>query len=94
MSKYSDYITRKGAEYGVRFDPSDLDPRFIPYFDSGERVRVATCGLVLTGTIGITTGWRPAFLLMRRRTDHGSTWVLGANSHVLAVKRGKGYQAL
>ncbi len=40
MSKYSDYIARKRAEYGERFDPSGLDPRFTPYFDSGERVRV------------------------------------------------------
>ena len=94
MSKYTDYIARKRAEYGERFDPSELDPRFAPYFDNGERVRVATYGLVLTGTIGVTTGWRPAFLLIRRKTDRGSSWVLGANSHVLAVKRGKGYQEL
>lgn len=94
MSKYTDYITRKRAEYGERFDPSDLDPRFIPYFNSGERVRVSTRGLTLTGTVGVTTGWRPAFLLMRRRTDRGSSWVLGPNDQILAVKRGKRYQEL
>lgn len=89
---YRDFIARKRKEYGERFDASDLDPRFIPYFHSDVRIKVETCGKILTGTIGVTTGWRPAFLLMLRSSSHGSSWLLSRPSdRILAVKHGRKY---
>lgn len=92
---YEDYLNRKRAEHGERFDPSDLAEQFIPYFISRERIRVE--GLAdepLTGTVGVTTGHKPAFLLMRRSSDHGSMWLLSDEHRITAVKRGRDYVAV
>lgn len=44
-----------------------------------------------TGTVGITTGWHPAFLLMSRSSAMGSSDVLSARDVIVAVKRGRSY---
>lgn len=92
---YRDFIARKQAEYGDRFDPSGLDPRYIPYFHSDVRIKVETGdgGMVLTGTVGVTTGWKPSFLLMRTARSHGSSWLLGKDERIVGVKQGRSYVA-
>lgn len=90
MTEFEAYCNRKRNQYGDRFRPP-ADTRFIRYFNSGERIRVRTCGMELTGTVSITTGWSPAFLLMRTRRSMGSPWTLGERDEVLAVKRGRRY---
>ena len=92
MNKYEQYIERKRLEYGEKFDPSDLAKQFIPYFNAGTRIKVETCGMTITGTVGATTGWKPAFLLMRTSRSIGSPWVLSENDKITAVKYGKKYQ--
>jgi hypothetical protein len=95
MSKYSDYLARKIEEFGVeKFDPTDLAYQFIPYFNSGERVKVSFKGEEQPrfGTIGVTTGWKPSFLLMRRSNQVGSSDLLGKFDKVVAVKKGRKYQ--
>ena len=73
-TKFEEYKQRKEHEYGERFDPSHLSSKFVRYFNSGERIKVRTIfGETLTGTIGVTTGWRPVFLLMRSVRAHGSS---------------------
>lgn len=91
MSKYDDFIARKYHEFGDRFDQSDLDPRFVPYFNSGQRIRIQSLGQIVTGTVGATSGWKPAFLLMRRSSDHGSSWLLGPRDEILARQIGRKY---
>jgi hypothetical protein len=86
MDKFQDFLSRKSREYGERFDASNLAPRFAPYLGTQTRIKVETCGIVKTGTIGVTTGWRPAFLLMVSSRSIGSPWVLGAGDKVLAIK--------
>lgn len=89
---FEHFKTRKAREHGTRFDPSALAPQFVRYFETGERVRVRfSYGEELTGTIGVTTGWRPAFLLMRTSRSIGSPWILGSGDAVVAVKRGREY---
>jgi hypothetical protein len=83
---FTEYLTRKRAEYGERFDPSELDPRFAPYLGTQTRIKVETCGTVKTGTVGVTTGWRPVFLLMHNRRCVGSSWTLTSSSRLLAIK--------
>lgn len=87
-----------GAMHLRMIDRSDLAPAFARYYESGERIRVAFVTLdgssvyeELTGTIGKTTGWRPAYLLMRTARSHGSPYVLSARDRVVAVKRGSRY---
>ena len=80
---YADYVERKQREYGEKFDPSDLDPRFVPYFNSQQRIKVHTLGATVTGRIGVTTGWKPCFLLMRTSRSRGSEYTLGQNDTIL-----------
>lgn len=87
---YSDLIARKRAEHGPRFDPSDLAPQFVPYFESGARIEVRTTypsgqSWTRRGRVGITTGWKPAFLLMARTNCRGSSDLLGPTAVVVKV---------
>lgn len=89
---YEDLLCRRIAEYGKdKFDASELDRRFLGYFESGQRIKVNTCGMVLTGTVGVTTGWKPCFILMRTARSRGGSWTLGPKDVILAVKRGRFY---
>ena len=86
MKNYKDYISKKYNEYGEQFDESCLAQKFIPYFESGERIEVKfSHGEVKRGRIGITTGWKPSFLLMLRRSDHGSSHLLTLNDKILSI---------
>jgi len=89
--RYREAIERKAREHGAKWDASALDARFVRFFDSRERIKVETCGMILTGTVGMTTGWRPCFLLMRTRRSIGSAWTLSGRDTLLAVKRGRKY---
>lgn len=90
MTKYEELIQRKRAEYGDRFDPSDLNPGMVEYFNAGSRVRVRfDCGEEKTGRIGVTTGWRPVFLLMLSSRARGSSWTIGPKSRVTAIQGGR-----
>ena len=86
-TRYADYIQRKRREFGDRFSTSDLAPEFVEHFNTGARVRVRfSYGEERTGTIGVTTGWRPCFLLMSRKTDHGSSDTLSTRDRVVGVQ--------
>lgn len=80
-------------KYGDKFDPSDLDPRFIPFYESQTRIKIEDPGYYvpeLTGTVGITTGYKPVFLLMRRKSDIGSSHILNKRTKILAWDAGNG----
>ncbi len=91
MTEYRSLLSRKWNQYGEKFDPSDLDRRFVRYFNSGERIRVRTMGEELTGTVGVTMGWKPCFLLMRTVRSTGSVFTLGPRDEILAVQKGRKY---
>jgi hypothetical protein len=80
---YKDYVSRKKAEYGDKFDESDLDPRFIPFYESGERIKIDDFGRTIGGTVGITTGWKPVFLLMRTSRSTGSSDILDKSTKIV-----------
>jgi hypothetical protein len=90
VSRYIDFLARKNAEYGSKFDASDLAPQFVHYYNTGERIEVTrtySSGETFTrrGRVGITTGWRPAFLLVSRRGAFGSSDVLDTKDVVVKV---------
>jgi len=91
MTRYEDYIRHKQVEYGSKFDSSELAPKFIRYFNSGERIKVGIYGDVLTGTVGVTTGWKPVFLLMRTSRSLGSGDMLREDNQIIAVQSGRRY---
>jgi hypothetical protein len=88
---FDEYLDQKRAQYGDRFDTSELHSQFIPYFRTGQRIRVQSGEHVRTGTVGVTTGWKPAFLLIHRSSDHGSADVLSAQDQVTHLKCGRTY---
>lgn len=90
MSAFNDAVRRGIERHGEKFDSSALlavDSTIRQLYGTFTRVKVANGEYVRTGRIGITTGWRPAFLLMHRSSDHGSSDVLGPNDRVIAVQR-------
>ena len=94
MSKLSDYIARKQREYGTKFSDAGLAKQFAPYFESGERIMIDRSldgEKPLTGTVGVTGGWVPCFLLMRTSRSTGSSVTLSDRDKVIAVKRGRKY---
>lgn len=88
MSKFDDWEWRARSKWGDKLDTSQLDPRFISAYNSGERVRVEDYGMVRTGTVGITTGWRPVFLLLFTWRSLGSWFTLGDCSQFTTKKCG------
>ena len=83
MKKYNDYVAKKKEEYGKKMDLTDINAEFIPAFESGERITVEFAyGERKRGTIGVTTGWKPIFLLMLRKDSRGSSWTIHKNDHI------------
>lgn len=85
-------MTRSSHE----FDDSELCPKFVPYFENECRIKVRytfASGEVYerTGTVGVTSGWKPAFLLMHRSSDISSSDVLSERDEIVAVQRGRKY---
>lgn len=80
---FSEYLARKRSEYGRKFDPSGLDPRFVPYYENEKRIEVDLGGEIKRGTVGVTTGWKPVFLLMLTRRSSGSIYMLGPTDKII-----------
>lgn len=51
MSKYEAYIQRARHRWGDKFTDSDLDPRFVRYYNTGERIKVRMWGEEITGAM-------------------------------------------
>ena len=84
MTTFKDYLTGKRADYGKKFDPSDLAEKFIPYFETGQRIEVKTeYGEIKRGYIGVTTGWKPVFMLLSRYDSHGSSELLSKKTKII-----------
>jgi hypothetical protein len=93
--EYQAFLARGKAKYGEKFDASNLAPQFKAHYHGG-RIKVRTIYgdeevWERTGTVGVTTGWKPAFLLMHRSSDHGSSDVLGVGDVIVAVQQGRKY---
>ena len=89
-------LARFRNRHGDKFVPPKASDRQKEYFGTGQRVEVTTTypsgeTYVRRGTIGITTGWAPALLLMHNVRCVGSSDVLRADDQITAVidKRGK-----
>lgn len=71
MNNYTAFLNRGKAKYGDKFDSSDLDQYFVKYYESGERIKVKlNMGNEIyyeCGTVSVTTGWKPVFILKHKR---------------------------
>jgi len=87
MTRYDDYLASKRSAYMERFDESELSRQFIPYFNNRARIRVEMpYDEILTGTVGVTTGWRPSFILMRTSRSIGSCHLLDDRARIIGVQ--------
>jgi len=82
---FESYIERKKKQHGGKFDASDLNTDFITYFENQKRIEVDFGDETKRGRIGVTTGWKPAFLLMLRRDSIGSSWLITSNCKIIKV---------
>lgn len=89
MSRFDDYLQRARARHGERFIPP-TDPRFIDAYNKGDKFRIKVRATYPSGHtherwgfVGITTGWAPAFLLMARRGQHGSSDLLCKDDEII-----------
>lgn len=90
MTKYEVMLARRRKEYARHFDSSKLFERWIPAYNSGERIRVRfPDGETKTGTVGVTFGWIPRFLLVRNSRSLGSSDVLDGNVVFSSSKVGR-----
>ena len=90
--RYIDYVKRGRGKWGDKFSESSLSRQFIEFYNSGERIKVRmSWGEILTGTVGVTTGWVPSFMLMKTRRSMGSSDLLSDRDTPIAVKRGRVY---
>jgi hypothetical protein len=85
MSNFESYLKRKEREFGSEFDASDLAPQFVEFYNNNARIEVDLGFEVKRGRIGVTTGWKPCFLLMLTKRSIGSSYTLGKNDKVLRV---------
>ena len=89
-------------KFGDRFDASDLESaaHFAPYYwrnqgtSAGLRLKVHNTryDYTRTGTVGKTTGHKPAWLLMHRSNDTGSSDVLGPDDEIVETWNGRRYE--
>ena len=99
MRNYTTFVESKKEQYSDTFSEENINKDFIPYFNSQEKVKVEytyKSGVkeTYTGTIGITTGWKPCFLLMRTERSRGSSYTISDICKVIAVKKGSKYIAI
>lgn len=84
MTKYEELLASKKRQHGDKFDDSDLVVKFAPFFNSQERITVEfSFGETKRGTIGVTTGWKPIFLLMLTKRSTGSSWTINNDDKVI-----------
>jgi len=90
--RFSQYVLKGMRKHGDKFSMADLDMRFVPYYESEERIKVKPkYGDEITGTVGVTGGWRPSFLLLRRSNAVGSSDLLGSGDEIIGVQYGRKY---
>ena len=89
MTNYESFINRAKSKHGEKFSDENLNSKFISAFNNGDTYRVKVdfgYDKPVWGYIGITTGWKPCFLLMRRRGQHGSSETINNDSKILDYK--------
>jgi hypothetical protein len=97
MARYDEALQQLRDHHGAQFDDLNLDPRFIPYFNSGERILVAEeeGSEEYAGTVGLTNGPHPIFTLNRIRIRVAHSMIeLNTNTVIRAVWDGQKYNPI
>lgn len=87
--QWREYVERARARYGDKLDLGAIDRRFLPYFQTGQRIKVRRHDEEITGTVSASLGWQPVLLLIRRSNSMGSSDVLDRHCELVAVQIGR-----
>lgn len=98
-TRFDRYIARQISRYGEKFDSSELFVQFRHFYNTGDRIKIRvqwvndgkTYAYEKFGTIGVTTGWKPCFMLMHNTRSMGSSDLLNRDVQIVAVKSGSRY---
>lgn len=86
MRHYKSFVERQKYQWGDKFDTSELCEKFIPYFESGQRIIIKDkWGKEYRGYVGVTTGWKPSFLLCFRSNSYSSWYTLNDNDTIVGT---------
>lgn len=85
MSRYQNFLKIAKQAHGEKFDDSQLCGTYVLPFENGNRIEVMFDGIKKRGWVGITSGWRPVFILLLTRRSIGSSWILDERTHLLKV---------
>lgn len=85
-SRYTDFVIRAKKAHGEKFDDSNLSNQFILAYENELRIEVRfESGAVKRGRVGVTTGWKPSFMLLLRKDSIGSCWLLNDKTYLQKI---------
>ena len=91
-TRYEDMVERFTKKHGDKFSEQDLDQRFRPFYDSQQRIQVQYVKTINDpkhyGTVGISSGWKPTFILMNNVRARSSSVTLNRNIDITGVNVG------
>ena len=79
---YENSTMKQCTGTNIMRDYSNIAQIFAPFYGKDTRIKVAFCdnnGKVYetkTGTVSMTTGWKPSLMLVLRKNSNGSSWLL------------------
>ena len=80
MNNYKKLVERWRRKWGEKFSESNLNPGFIKFYESGERIEVDFGYEKKRGRVGVSVGWWPVFILILRVNSAGSCHVIGKSA--------------
>lgn len=90
---YAYTVRQRRGLYAGKFNESGLAKQFVPYYESQRRIEVAFYDINgqeyerKRGTVSMTTGWAPSFMLMLTRRSRGSSYRLNDRDKIVRVVR-------
>ena len=89
IKDYNAYIKTKEIKFNKskhEFDSSNLSKKFIPHFMENYRIQIKDkWGEIHSGYVHITTGWKPAFLLIYNHRCISSPVLLNDSCEIIKV---------
>lgn len=89
MTRFEEYCQRQRATHGERFSPPRI-PALIDAYNKGRSYRIKVRTTYASGEkrerwgfVGVTTGWSPAFILMRSTRAFGSSDLLSDRDEII-----------
>jgi hypothetical protein len=92
MTRYQEYCQRQRGRYGDKF-VAPKAAQFVAPYNNGDCYRVKVRTTYASGEtherwgyVALTTGWRPSFMLMSRRGQHGSSDLIDERDVIVCAR--------